>query len=375
MKEETIVILGGGPSGLMCAYQLSKNFPDKNIILIDRKKVGSRIRVSGNGRCNFGNDFNAPSFYNHPEFVDDILNDFLLNRENIYKELGLYYRSDSEGRRYPLTNSAVTVLNLFKNKLQNKVLIINDEIMSIKEQNGYHLYGKEKKYFADKLILAYGNIAYGNDINSFNALSKNLSLPLTELYPSLCPLVCKTNFKKLNGKRVKANVTLYRNNEKIVVEKGEILFKKDGISGICVFNLSSYISRNPKASYRVAIDLVPELSEKEIQNILNSDKNPLNALKKILIDEVAEEVFSRNKNNLATAVKNFYVDIEGLYPYEDAQVICGGIDLKKVDSKTLRVQNHQYLYVIGELLDIDGISGGFNIEWAFASGYRAAKLL
>ncbi len=380
--KEVIAIIGGGPGGLMCAYQISRNYKDKKIVIFEKKALGNRIRVSGNGRCNFSNLHNSATHYNDPQFVQEVLDDFLTHREQIYRDLGLYYHYDSEGRGYPLTNSALTVLNILKRAIKDKVMIVDDEISEVEENRHYVLKGKKQNYEADILILAYGNIAYGNDINSFYHLSESLNLALTPLRSSLCPIKCDGNFKKLEGKRVKVTATLIKGQSRIVKEQGEVLFKKDGLSGICIFNLSSFIAHDYQnlGSYTISLDLVPSLNNDDLNQLLKNSKDVLFDLQKILLDEVAKEVYSRytkmkNKIALSDLIKDFRYKVLALYPYQDSQVISGGIALDTIDPHTLKIKNHHRLYALGEVLDVDGVSGGYNIEWAFASAYRVSKLL
>ena len=161
-----------------------------------------------------------------------------------------------------------------------------------------------------------------------------------------------------------------------------MLFKKDGLSGICIFNLASFIAHDYQNldSYTISLDLVPSLNKDDLNQLFKNSKDVLFDLQKILLDEVAKEVYSRytkmkNKIVLSDLIKDFQYKVIALYPYQDSQVISGGVALDTIDPHTLRVKNHHRLYALGELLDVDGVSGGYNIEWAFASAYRVSKLL
>ena len=191
----------------------------------------------------------------------------------------------------------------------------------------------------------------------------SLNLPLTKLTPSLAPLVTSKFSKKLEGKRVKANVKLLYKGQIVKEEIGEVLFKKDGISGIVIFNMTSYLSRLHLSSYKdyqISLDMLKNLSYDELKKYKLIDRS----LKNVLQMDIAEEII---KNNLDP--KNYILDIKDIYDFKNSQVTSGGIDLSVINND-LSLKCDKNIFVGGEFIDIDGECGGYNIEFALLSGIR-----
>lgn len=348
-----IAIIGAGASGLLLAGLLSQNNIDYDIY--NNGKVGSKLLASGNGRCNISNENIDKKYYHNSPFYDLIL-PYHKDLLDYFSNIGIYTFTDDEGRMYPYSESSQSVLNAFLEQIDKA--IIDCKIKIIKKTNDkYILNDNNIKY--DKIVLATGSMAslLKNKQIGYNDYLKSLNVKISNLYPSLCGFVLKDSVKEISGVRCKALVSLYNNKKLIHKEKGEVIFKNEGISGICIMNLSSYYSHleNKDNSY-IELDLAPNLNYQNLVCILNP---------KLLIYV--------KKNNIN--IHKFKLNILSTYPFENAQVISGGIVYEEFN-KNLSLKKDNNIYATGELLDIDGICGGYNLTSAFCSAlvvFRSIK--
>ena len=406
-----LVIIGGGPSGMMAALTAS-NYLYKNhqILLIERnERLGRKILATGNGRCNFTNLNNNESFYNEPSFAKIVLDQFnYLNTCSFFEQLGVLQVSDEEGRCYPFTHTSSTILDALRFALDSKSNIktlTGFKIEKVIYDNGYILVSSSgEKIKADSLIIACGGTSsknLGSDGSGFT-LAKNLNHTITNLYPAITSIkVLDKEFASLNGIRAKATVSLYNlnNNELIVKRSGEVLFKDDSLSGIVSFIISSFIARNlnkdPSLRFYIKLDLVSNLNQEELINFLHLKRqnnqlvNVEFFLNGVVVRMLGIAILKRSKieykerlvkdlndeelERIAQMLKNFEVQVSDLSPFNNAQTTCGGISLDEINPQTLESKLHQNLFFAGEIMDIDGECGGHNLQWAFSSGYVSGK--
>lgn len=388
-----IIIVGAGASGIFSGIYLKKYFPNYDIKIIEKSNtLGDRIKVSGNGRCNFFNRNVDKKFYNNQEFVKPIIEEFILNHQAIFDELGFEYFFDEEGRAYPYSLSSKTILYCLERKLKEyKVeVLLNEEVLDIKyEGQKVLIKTTNQEYHPDKVVLAIGGISLYNNESRFLSILNHLDLKVTELTPSLTPIKTSKFLKSLEGNRKKVLLKLEENDKTIFTEYGEVLFKKDGISGIVTFNASAYLARKhlkDYKNYKLVLDLLPEdrYNEKSLKELFKK-KLKYNADMKELLNDfftlpLCEEIYLRFKktnkdtiDNLIYVIKNFKLDVIGLYDFKNSQVTSGGVDLNQIESN-LKVKGKP-IYVLGETLDIDGTCGGFNLTFAFATGFYLANHL
>ena len=365
-----VVVIGAGPCGIMSSIEIKKNHPEYEVVLLekDTRGIGSRIKVSGNGRCNLGNTNINPKKYNHPNFVEDILS---LKEDlfSYFEEGGLGYFSDEEGRIYPLSESSLSVIHVLNNLLTKYGVKVElgCNVLSIEKQGDkYQVLCEKTQYFADKIILSIGGISLNNDKNIYYSLLEDLDVKITQLNPSLTPIMTSKFDKRLEGKRTKVNVRLFRNGDLVKIEDGELLFKKDGVSGIVMFNMSSYLSRlhvEDYSDYYFIIDLLPKISYHEYLKYRSIDPS----LKNILHEDIAREIVNKGIDP-----KEMLLEIKGLYDFKNSQVTCGGVDLEELNSN-LSLKKDNNIFIGGETIDIDGECGGYNIEFAFLSGIKIGR--
>lgn len=377
-----IAVIGAGPSGLMSIYSLIEEQKDIEITLFEASdEIGKRIKVSGNGRCNF---FHLPleyDKYSSPLYAQKFMELFLSKYKEIFENLGFIYYHDEEGRCYPLSDSSKTIIHLFNTFLEknNIRVLLNTPISKIEEKvNHVELAYLDKKESFDDVILAVGGFSYLYDYNAKTEFFERNNLKLTSLSPSLTPI--KTNKylnKKLEGKRFKVCLSLTYKEQEVFKESGEILFKKDGISGIVTFNLSSYLARrhlNTYKDYIIHIDFAPNLNKEQLKEILfNTNFSLEDNLSRLFIKELKDELILTKSKDVIELIKNYKLTIYQLYPFSSSQVTSGGIPLDNI--KDFALIDAPRVYPCGEILDIDGVCGGYNIAFCFASGYIVAKEL
>ena len=395
-----IAVVGGGAAGLMAAIVASQNH--KVTVFEKQARVGQKLFASGNGKCNMTNsiltreNIQKPSdFYNCQQAKDVVsrfdFDDFM---QFCKDTLAIETITDSQGRVYPRSEQGGSVLDAFRLKCQKsnvKISDVREVIRMEKSSKGFKLYmGNEEAAFFDKVIFCVGSSAQVRNFNSFDLL-KNYDVSITKRQASLTPIKTEKVWLPLNGTKIKCNVSLYQDGQKVMSENGEVLFRDYGLSGIVIFNVSAYIARNivndVYAKYYVMLDLFPELNIKQLEDKLFDrlavcGKESKTFFVGLLCNKLANEVINACKlgenvkkedvSKIARFLKNIKFDVSGLCGDEKGQVMSGGIDFACVD-ENLQCKNVSGLYFAGECLNADGLCGGFNLHFAFASGYIAGK--
>lgn len=368
-----IAVVGGGPGGLTACYKIKEEHPDYQVVLFEKDEmIGKRIKVSGNGRCNLLNiNINQNDYYNG-EKINYILSYFSKYQNDFFASLNLHLYHDDEGRMYPITNSSKTVVNAFINALTRKGVIIklNEKYLSLKKDNDeYLLITSCDKYIFDKVIFATGGASYLYKKEDYENIIKSLPYKINyeELFGVLCPIKVKEKInKECVGKRSKAKIYLYLNDDLIYEESGEILFKKDGISGIVIFNISRYIDYKKANLYSLKINFIDGINKNQIDNELSlySKKEVISSY---VVDEIADLILSYY-NNVYQGLSSFILHVDSLYSLNESQVTRGGILIEELNND-LSLKKDGNIYFLGEMIDVDGKCGGYNIYFALACGY------
>ena len=380
MKSYDILVLGGGASGSICAIQVKSLNKNKNIAIIDNQnRIAKKLLVTGNGRCNITFENMINKAYN--QSIDTFLNKFSnLDLINYFKNLGLVCFCE-EGRYYPLSNSAKSVVEIIENAIDNLdiPLFLEHEICSIsKDGEKFKVVTSMETFVCNTLVYALGKS---------DKLLENFNLKNRRSFPSLVALKTQENLRNLQNIKVSnVQVTAYLNNGESDSEYGEVLFKEHGISGVCIFNLSALFARNQVKNGFISIDLMPNHSKQSLEKLLLERKDnlsvtinhfldgimvrPLNyyLLNKFkLQEEMPCATLSKSDiSNMANTIKNLKFEVTDFY--QNNQVFSGGIGLDNLD-KNLQCKKYPNLYVIGESVDVDGKCGGFNLQWAWTSGF------
>ena len=384
MKNKKLAIIGGGASGLCAAIEAQ--FFDKSIditIFERNAKVGKKLLATGNGRCNFTNENLSPShFHGDTLFLRQILTSSFADTETFFRRLGVLSYHEDE-RIYPRSQQAATIQQALVDAIESAGIRIKLEapVTSLKKSGKGFLVNNE--YF-DAVIVAGGSKAapvHGTDGSCYPILER-LGHTKTELYPALCGLTYKD--KKLNmlkGVRAECKATLYDNNNILGEESGEIQFTEKAISGIPVMNLSHLVKNNKNVT--LTLDLCEELEYnelychiempkvtapgKDVENVLSGIVNA--KLGFAVIDAAgvkphtkAHDITRYEIQALCTHLKNFRIEITGTRDFNNAQITCGGIKSEEIDPKTMMSKINDGLFICGEIIDVHGDCGGYNLQ-------------
>ncbi len=359
-----IGIVGAGASGVFLAIRLKERNPSFDVTLIERNdKILKKVLVTGNGRCNYANTGDLKDKYND-KFANKLLEDF--NANDIIKafdSFGVHPTYTGE-LVFPVSLNAQTVVLMMNKKIAELGIKVftNEKVIDYQKKNDQFVVKSENNEFIfDKLVLSSGGKSYpqlGTDGTVIDILNKH-GYKIKELSPTLCPIKVKENTKKISGQRVKSRVSLCQNNKIIYQEDGEVLFKDDGLSGIVILNISSKINRlNNRNNVQIVLDLAPSYT-----------KTGKERYDEYVSPKVAEYLLGNNLDihHLAFTFKAFY-------DYQIAEVSHGGLALEEV-TDSLESKKEKGLYFTGELLDVDGMCGGYNLMFAFASAEKVKKAL
>ena len=394
------VIIGGGASGLMCAVAAKLKNQKLNIAIIEKNdRVGKKLLSTGNGRCNLTNKNVATDKYKGTfDGIADVLKRYDTDKLlSYFKNLGLLTFCDSEGRYYPVSKQASSVLDVlrFNAERLGVTILCKQNIHSISRQNGFTVKTADGVITADKLVICCGSKAspkLGGSASASDYL-KNLGHTVIPFSPALCPIKVDAGvIKSLKGLRSTATVTLSRNGKEIKAESGEVQFADGALSGICVFNLSLYAEKGDK----ISLDLADYISDKELySHLLNNKKlfadlTAENIFTGILQKRLAQAVLKAGKVELNKSItdltekelkalvktaKNMTFTVTGNAGFEQAQCALGGVKGNEIDGKTMQSRRVNNLYICGEAIDVCGECGGYNLHFAFASGIIAGESL
>ena len=395
-----VAVIGAGASGLACAVSIGKKVKENNIpisvTLLERNdKAGKKLLATGNGRCNLMNENEGDYYFCNNDFVRSALDRFNVKSNlDFFASLGLYTRSDGEGRIYPLSNQASGVLDALRFACEGYGVKTLTEypVDNIKRANGRFIINNKLEF--DKVVLACGGKALASGFNGYELL-KQLGHNITDIKPSLTKLEVKdkNTVKQLKGIRQKGVFTLVEGKTEIAKEKGELLFTDYGLSGIAIMQLSAFAVRC-KGDMKIYADFVSELSFNELFNAIKSfaeaapglhNDNLLSGfvskklgtvvLKSLCIplNEESGKLRESEIKEITSKLKRFEFIISGYKGFDDAQVTAGGADTNQFNSKTMESKKVKGLYCIGELLDVDGLCGGYNLHWAWSSGRLCAE--
>lgn len=366
-----VIIVGGGASGLMLASILKTNNANVDITILEKlEHVGKKILMSGNGKCNLSNKNITPLCFNN-EFGYKIASSF--DVEKYFNDLGLLTYSDNEGRIYPISNVANSVLDVLRESIKDVNVNTSFNVTRIiKNENNYFVFNdKGQKLEADIVVLASGGKTYYKENNTY-IIASMLSHRITPLRPTLSSLKVSENLASIENLRAKVNAKLIANNNIVYEDKGEVLFKKDALSGIVIFQLSSIIARNPFLKYSIELDLLPSMDENKLEKYLTNHPSMTGLFAKMINQYVIKKANSNNPKDLAYQIKHLRFSVLDNMDFKNAQVTSGGISIKELN-ENLESKFNSNLYFLGELIDVDAICGGYNLHFAFSSASVVAN--
>ncbi len=403
----SLAVIGGGASGLAAAISAARTAQKCNkkiniSIYESNSRVGKKILVTGNGRCNITNtNINEDCYFGSKDLFFSVYDRFN-NMEllSFLEELGLKTKTDFAGRVYPLSNQAAGVLDVLRYELLKlKVNIVCDtKIVSVKRNGKGFLLNDE--FFADICIISTGGKAapvHGSDGSGFELL-KPFNIKTTPVFPALTAL-CVENFTKaLKGIRADGEISVKCAGKTLMSASGEIQYTEYGLSGIPSMQVSRAASQqlllNKDKDVFAVVDSVVSMSDGELKQFLISlsRSNPdmpgemllaglmPKRLGATLMNECSLSIEKSLKcinggafDKLVNAIKHKKYKISSVKGFNDAQVTAGGISADEIDFNTLELKKVKGIYVCGEIVDVDGTCGGYNLQWAFSSGYLAGQ--
>lgn len=401
-KSYDVVIIGGGAAGIMAAITAAR-CGVRTAIIEHKDRIGKKILSTGNGKCNYTNALQGIAYYrgDNPAFVLRVFEQFgLEDTLKFFEEIGVYPKCRN-GYYYPASEQAAALLEVLRMELEyRRVDVLTEcELKHLNRKNNSILLDTNLgKIVTKKVILATGLLAApktGSDGSSFPYIEK-LGHHFTDIVPALVALQGKQSFfKAIAGIRAEIQLEIYINQKNIAMESGELQLTDYGISGIPVFQISRFATKAlaRKEKVYVLLDFMPKLSTKELTSLLEkrfyqygNGKTASEALiglvnKKlgdVLLKEAgislqapAKKTAKEQLEKLVRQIKALRVDVIGSKTFEQAQVCAGGVDTREVNNETLESYLAPNFYFAGELLDIDGICGGYNLQWAWSSGYVA----
>ncbi len=381
------IVIGGGAAGMTAAITAAEN-KNQVTVIEHQNQIGRKINITGNGHCNISNlSLDSSKYYGDKDFIHSVLEK--INTDKIisfFEDRGLML-FDKNGYLYPLGMQASTVTDFLRETaLNNNVKIkTNNEIKSIKHVKDKYVIDIGIELECDKLIVATGGKSFantGSDGSGYN-IAKNFGHKISLLKPALTALVLeKCSLNKASGVRIQGKVSNVSNSY-----TGELQITDYGISGIPVFNLSRTVEEN---SY-ITIDFMPGYTKKDLKisliNIFNNFKNQTvtNSLHYMFNEKIAlfltkecnlekvkcKDITDIQFEELLNIIKNYKVKVLKTRGFDYAQVTAGGVDVTEVDKNTMESKIHKNLYFAGEILDVDGICGGYNLHFAWATGILA----
>ena len=411
-----IAVIGGGPAGMMAAGVAAES--GAKVILIEKnQELGQKLLLTGNGRCNITNAESnlrklVENYGKGGEFLFHAFSIFGPKEVmNFFDGIGIKTKIESDNRVFPVSEKAIDVLNALKNYLlKNKVDIsLNSPVLRIifKDNKIEKLVvgdssmdsGQSKEVIAKKYIFCTGGKSYpitGSTGDGFKWAS-NLGHSISELSPALVPIKLKEDWAKgLQGLVLKnVKISVFQKNKKEFQETGDVLFTHFGLSSPAILNMSKRIGELLKrGEVKISLDLFPNANiedlDKEIQQKIN--QNPKKYFKGFLADFIPQrfipifikgldmdtdkrinDITKKEKTSIAKHLKSIEVEVAGLMGFDQAMVTSGGVLLREIDDKTMKSKIIDNLFFAGEIIDIDGRTGGFNLQAGWSTGYLAGK--
>ena len=403
MQKKHIIIVGGGASGMMAAITAARLGAEVTIIE-QKERLGKKILSTGNGKCNLTNERMSVDCFRGDDIsvVSSVLKQFDYKETlKFFEDLGVLFKN-RQGYIYPLTEQASTILEILEIEIKHlNIQVLLEQVVKhiSKSEKGFFVETNSSRMYCDALILATGGMAapvLGSNGSGYT-LAKSFGHTLSPVVPALVQLKCKGRFyKQVAGVRCHATVSIFVDGEKVSEDTGELQLTNYGISGIPVFQVSRFVSKALQLHKKVEaeIDFLPELSKETLRNMIamrmstHEDHTAEEYFvglfhKKLLplflrasrieLTDLMHTVTQEKIDKLISVCKQFRIEVEDTNGFEQAQICAGGIKTSELNPQTLESNLVKDLYITGEVLDVDGICGGYNLQWAWSTGYIAGQ--
>ena len=396
-----VCVIGGGAAGMLAALTAAEN--GHHVLLLERQsRVGRKLLATGNGRCNLSNYHVSPAHYHGGAgFCDFALSQFDVGETlQYFASLGLLTVSEDSGRIYPMSNMAGSVLDVLRYALERPEIDLQtgQTVTAVRKMpEGFSVKTETDTFSARRLILAAGGAAgskVGGVMDGYR-LAKSLGHHRTALYPSLVQLKTDPTYPRaLKGVKAQCGISICRGSQVLARNSGEVLFTEYGVSGPAIFDLSRSVSAGG-SDLTCLLNFFPDWEEAEVLHWLCQRQAAMAAHEASTLltgschtrlgqmicksagftNQRAAGLTRDDLRRIARQATHFALPITGTCGFDQAQVTAGGLDTSEFDPRTLQSRLVPGLYACGELLDIDGDCGGYNLQWAWSSGRLAGKLL
>ena len=396
-----VIIIGGGASGMMAALTAAEN--GRSVLLLERQsRVGRKLLATGNGRCNLTNYNTSPARYHGEDgFCAYALRAFDVGSTlQYFASLGLLTVNEDSGRVYPMSNMAGSVLDVLRYGLEHpRIEVRTGQVVTAVKRTAevFTVRTETDAFTAGKLILAAGGCAgskVGGVMDGYR-LAKALGHHRTALYPSLVQLKTDPTYPRaLKGVKAECGITVLRGSGTVAENRGEVLFTEYGVSGPAIFDISRAVATGGEGLV-CALDFFPDWDLREVLDWLRMRRQTMQAheastllvgschtrLGQMLCkaagftSQPAADLTDSDLERIARQAKHFALPITGTCGFDQAQVTAGGLCTDEFDPETMGSRLVPGLYACGEVLDVDGDCGGFNLQWAWSSGHLAGLLL
>ncbi len=396
-----VCVIGGGAAGMLAALTAAEN--GHRVLLLERQsRVGRKLLATGNGRCNLSNYHVSPAHYHGGAgFCDFALSQFDVGETlQYFASLGLLTVSEASGRIYPMSNMAGSVLDVLRYALERPEIDLQtgQTVTAVRKMpEGFSVKTETDTFSARCLILAAGGAAgskVGGGMDGYR-LAKSLGHHRTALYPSLVQLKTDPTYPRaLKGVKAQCGISICRGSQVLARNSGEVLFTEYGVSGPAIFDLSRSVSAGG-SDLTCLLNFFPDWEEAEVLHWLSQRQAAMATHEASTLltgschtrlgqmicksagftNQRAAGLTRDDLRRIAGQATHFALPITGTCGFDQAQVTAGGLDTSEFDPRTLQSRLVPGLYACGELLDIDGDCGGYNLQWAWSSGRLAGKLL
>ncbi len=399
MKPWDVCVIGGGAAGIVSALK-AKSITDSVILLERNNRIGKKLLATGNGRCNFTNAQASKDHYNHPDFVESLFEQFGPSETlDYFESLGITPKIEDEGKTYPMSEQASSFLDVFLYEIEQAQLTVWTDALVTKIEKTSTFFRicllDQRIVEAKTIVLATGGKAMpksGSDGNGY-ALATQLGHHITDIHPSLTKMTVDAPYlKALDGTKIHAIVSLWANGVLLQQEEGDFLWTDYGVSGPTILQLSRLATRKfyQHQSLELRVNVLPEMTPSHLYDRFSrmGDKpighcliglihkrmipvvlKSLDISSAILVDALSKE----QQSKLIKRLFDWPLSITGFKSYDDAQATIGGVFVDEIQSRTLASKLVKGLYFAGEIIDIDGLCGGYNLQWAWTSGIIAGE--